>query len=121
MWSTNTRTFGDSTIVFQPGVAYQFGAIDCVDGADPKYTPAYWQITDVLIRYVVNSSAAIVLGTASEADDILPAARTGIADRRLPGNQIERAPDLAVCRRGARRWRGERRRDHREQHVCLPG
>jgi Right handed beta helix region len=42
----------NATVVFPKGQVYEFGAIDCVSGSDPKYTPAYWQIngaTDLVI------------------------------------------------------------------------
>jgi hypothetical protein len=41
-----------ATVVFPKGQVYDFGAIDCLNGSDPKYTPAYWQIsnaTDLVI------------------------------------------------------------------------
>jgi hypothetical protein len=49
----------NATVVFPKGQVYDFGAIDCVDGRDPKYTPAYWQINNAT-DLVIDGNASIL-------------------------------------------------------------
>lgn len=80
-----------ATIVFPPGVAYQFGAIDCVDGADPMYTPAYVQVTGL--------SDVVIDGNGSTLNLTSPCQAIAVNDvqRVVLENFTVDWPDLAIA------------------------